>query len=79
MDLDAAAALAAKAKESVREESGRVLAEIDAYAALATGNPYATHDDIQEAIEASRAAQDAVSEIKSAAIIGIDNGVKEIS
>lgn len=79
MDLDAAAALAAKAKESVKEENGRVLAEIDAYAALATGNSYASHDDIQGAIEASRTAQDEISEAKSTAILAIDNVLKEIT
>lgn len=79
MELDAAATLAAKAKESVKEESARVLSEIDVYAALATSNPYAAHDDIQMAIDASRTAQDAVSEVKSAAILAIDNVVKEIS
>lgn len=79
MDLDAAAALAAKAKESVRDECGRVLAEVDAYAGLATGNRYASHDDIQGAIEATRAAQDVISEVKSAAIIAIDNVIKQIS
>lgn len=79
MDRDAAAALAAKVKESVKEECGRVLAEIDTYAALATSNSYATHDDVQGAIEASREAQDTISEIKSAAILAIDNVIKEIS
>lgn len=79
MDLEAAALLAIKAKESVKEECGRVLAEIDAYAALATSNSYATHDDIQAAIETSRSAQDAISEVKSAAILAIDSAVKEVN
>lgn len=79
MDMDAVAMIATKTKEMVKEESGRALAEIDTYASLATGNAHATHTDIQNAIETSRAAQDAISEIKSAAIIAIDNGIKEIA
>lgn len=78
MDLEAGAALAAKVKESVKEECGRALAEIDTYAALATSNPYAAHDDVQKAIEATREAQDAISEMKSAAIIAIDKAVQEL-
>lgn len=78
METDAAM-LADKTKEWIKDESGRALSEIDAYVALATGNAYAAHDDIQGAIEASRVAQDAISEMKSAAILAIDNSIKELS
>ncbi len=69
--------LAAKVKEAIKRESAKALADIDAYVIMATSHPYAAHEDIQGAIEQSRAAQDAVSSAKSNAVIAIDNTVKE--
>lgn len=69
--------LVAKVKEAVKRESAKTLADIDAYVTMATSHPYAAHEDIQQAVEESRRAQDAISEAKSAAIIAIDKAVKE--
>lgn len=77
MDIDALNLLASKMKELIKNESAKSLIDIDNYTGMATGRSYAAHDDIQRAIEASRSAKDMISELKSAAIIEIDNIVKD--
>lgn len=77
MDIDALNLFAGKTKEFIKNESAKSLIDIDNYTGMATGRSYAAHDDIQQAIEASRSAKDMISELKSAAIIEIDNIVKD--
>lgn len=67
----------AKTRDAVKNESAKTLIDIDAYTAMATSHPYAAHEDIQQAIEVSRRAQDAVSEIKSNALLALDGLLKE--
>lgn len=69
--------LASRTKDLIKAESAKALVEIDTYTAMATGHAYAAHEDIQRAIEVSRKTQDAISEIKSSAVIAIDKVVKE--
>ena len=76
MEIDALNLLANKTKELIKNESAKALIDIDNYTGMATGHSYAAHDDIQQAIEVSRSAKDAISELKSAVIIEIDNIVK---
>lgn len=77
MDIDALHVLADKTKELIKNESARSFIDIDNYTGMATGRAYATHDDLERAIEASRSAKDAITELKSSAIIEIDNIVKD--
>lgn len=67
----------AKARDAVKNESAKTLIDIDAYTSMATSHPYAANDDIQQAIEVSRRAQDAVSEIKSNTLLALDAVIKE--
>lgn len=77
MEIDALNLLAGKTKELIKNESAKSLIDIDNYTGMATARSYAAHSDIQQAIEASRDAKDAITELKSAAIIEIDNIVKD--
>lgn len=77
MEIDALNVLASKTKELIKNESAKSLIDIDNYTGMATGRSYAAHEDIQQAIEASRSAKDAITAFKSAAIIEIDNIVKD--
>ncbi|MBI1755140.1 hypothetical protein HY250_00430 [Candidatus Azambacteria bacterium] len=74
---DDLAQLIVKIKDLIKRESAKALADIDAYNTMAMSHPYAAHEDVEQAVDASRKVQDAVSEIKSGAMIAADNAVKE--
>lgn len=77
MDIDTLNLFAGKTKDLIKNESAKALIDIDNYTGMATGRSYAANTDIQQAIDASRGAKDAITELKSAAIIEIDNIVKD--
>lgn len=78
MDADQISGAKAKIKEMIQDECAKAIINIDNYTSMATAHPYASHEDVERAIGASRAAQDAISSIKSDALIKIDNIAKEM-
>ena len=77
-DLDKIESVKAKAKDLINDQAARALVDAESYTSRATSHQYASHENIEKAIVASRAAKDAVLEAKSSAIIKIDNIVKDI-
>jgi len=69
--------LAADEREAIKNEGARAIIDIDNYTATATSSQYASHDDTEQAIAASRAARDAIFEAKSNSVITIDNMMKK--
>jgi len=63
-------------KDSIKRESAKALTDVDTYTAMVTAHPFAMHEDIERAIEVSRKAHDALTELKSAAVVATDNSVK---
>ena len=78
MDADQITTAKAKIKETIADACAKALIDIDSYTGMATSHPYASPEDVERAIMTSRAAQDAVSTIKSDALINIDNIAKEM-
>ena len=78
MDADQIAGAKTKIKEIIQDEYAKTMIDIDSYTSMATAHPYASHEDVERAIQISRAAQDALSSIKSNALIKIDNIAKEM-
>lgn len=75
-DLDKIESVKVKAKDLINDQAARALVEVETYTSRATSHQYASHENIEKAIAASRAAKDAILEAKSTAIIKIDNIVK---
>ena len=78
MDADQITTAKAKIKEAIADACAKALIDIASYTSMAPSHPYASHEDVERAITTSRAAQDAVSTIKSDALIKIDNIAKEM-
>lgn len=73
MDADQIAGAKTKIREIIQGECAKTLIDIDSYTSMATAHPYASHEDIEHAIQISRSIQDTISSIKSDALIKIDN------
>ncbi len=78
MDSDQIIGAKTKIKEIIQNECAKTLIDIDSYTSMATAHPYASHEDIEHAIQISRAAQDSLSLIKSDALIKIDNIARDM-
>ena len=77
-DLDKIESVKAKAKDLINDQAARALVDAESYTSRATSHQYASHENIEKAIVASRVAKDAILEAKSSAIIKIDNIAKNI-
>jgi len=76
MDADQIASAKTKIKEIIQDECAKTLIDIDNYTSMATAHPYASPEDVENAIKISRTAQDVLSSVKSDALIKIDNIAK---
>lgn len=77
-DLEKIETIRSKAKDLVNDQAAKALVDIESYTARISSHQNASSGNIESAIAAGRDARDKILEIKSGAIIKIDNIAKNI-
>lgn len=77
-DLEKIEAVKDKARDLINDGAAKALVDVESYTSRAASHQNASSENIEKAITESRGAKDEILEAKSAAIIEIDNIVKNI-